>query len=92
MADPLLTLTLSLVVLLGSCLFSMLGLGGGQLYVPVFYWLGMDLKTAAIPAALLINFLTQLSATSTSLHKKLVRPARQTPVSEFPQTTSRGTG
>ena len=46
-------LWLSGVVLLGACLFSMLGLGGAQLYVPLFFWLGLDLKLEAIPAALL---------------------------------------
>jgi uncharacterized membrane protein YfcA len=60
------------IVLLGACLFSMLGLGGGQLYVPIFFWLGLDLKLEAIPAALLINFLTQCSATTTYLREKLV--------------------
>ncbi len=63
---------LSGIVLLGSCLFSMIGLGGGQLYVPLFFWLGLDLKTEAIPVALLINFLTQLSATITYLREKLI--------------------
>lgn len=55
-----------------SFLFSMLGLGGGQLYVPIFYWLGMDLITEAIPLSLLLNFVTQFSAASTYLRKRMV--------------------
>ena len=45
-----------------SILFSMLGLGGGMLYVPIFKWLGMPLKTTAIPLGLLLNGITTLSA------------------------------
>jgi hypothetical protein len=50
----------------------MLGLGGAQLYVPIFYWLGMSLKAEAIPLALLLNFVTQMSASVTYLRKRLV--------------------
>jgi uncharacterized membrane protein YfcA len=50
----------------------MVGMGGGQLYMPVFYWLGMQLKAEAIPTALLLNFLTQFSATITYLRKRMV--------------------
>ncbi len=45
-----------------STLFSMLGLGGGMLYVPVFKWLGFPLKAVAIPLGLLLNGVTTLSA------------------------------
>jgi uncharacterized membrane protein YfcA len=67
--------TLIIVLLIAfniSFFFSMLGLGGGQLYVPIFYWLGMDLKTEAIPPGLLFNFITQISAATTYLRNKLV--------------------
>lgn len=50
----------------------MLGLGGAQLYVPIFYWLGMSLKADAIPLALLLNFVTQTSASITYLRQRLV--------------------
>ncbi len=50
----------------------MLGLGGAQLYVPIFYWLGMNLATEAIPFALLLNFVTQASASVIYLRKRLV--------------------
>lgn len=42
--------------------FSMLGLGGGMLYVPLFKWLELPLKTVAIPLSLLLNGITTLSA------------------------------
>lgn len=45
-----------------SMLFSMLGLGGGMLYVPIFKWLGFPLKAVAIPLGLLLNGVTTLSA------------------------------
>lgn len=35
--------------------FSMLGRGGATLYVPILFWLGMDLKTEAIPLGMLLN-------------------------------------
>jgi hypothetical protein len=40
----------------------MLGLGGGMLYVPLFKWLELPLKTVAIPLSLLLNGVTTLSA------------------------------
>jgi len=45
-----------------SILFSMLGLGGGMLYVPIFKWLDYPLKSVAIPLGLLLNGVTTLSA------------------------------
>jgi len=45
-----------------ALVFSMLGLGGGMLYVPIFKWLGMPLKSVAIPLGLLLNGITALSA------------------------------
>ena len=33
--------------------FSMLGLGGSQLYIPILFWLGMDFKAEAIPLDML---------------------------------------
>lgn len=35
-----------------SLVFSMLGLGGAMLYVPIFKWLELPLKTVAIPLGL----------------------------------------
>jgi len=42
--------------------FSMLGMGGGQLYTPIFYWLGLDLRTQAVPLALWLSFSSQSAA------------------------------
>lgn len=52
-----------------ATVFSMLGLGGGMLYVPLFKWLELPLKTVAIPLGLLLNGVTSASA--------LVRYARE---------------
>ena len=46
------------IVLATSFLFSMLGLGGGMVYVPLLHWMGLDLKTEAIPVGLLLNGIT----------------------------------
>ena len=45
-----------------ATVFSMLGLGGGMLYVPLFKWLELPLKTVAIPLGLLLNGVTSASA------------------------------
>lgn len=50
------------LVFLIATVFSMLGLGGAMLYVPVFKWLELPLKTVAIPLSLLLNGVTTLSA------------------------------
>jgi len=42
-----------LVLFLLGFLFSMLGLGGAMLYIPVFHWFGFDFKSVAIPTGLL---------------------------------------
>ncbi len=60
------------LVLAISFVLSMFGLGGAQLYVPIFYWLGMSLKGEAILLALTINFVTQTSAFLFYRRKKLV--------------------
>ncbi|MCD6451275.1 MAG: sulfite exporter TauE/SafE family protein [Acidobacteria bacterium] len=53
-------------------LFSMLGMGGSQLYIPILFWLGMDFKREAIPLGMLLNVANSLSATITYLRKKLI--------------------
>lgn len=45
-----------------SLLFSMIGLGGGQIYLPILHWLGYPLLSGAIPLSLLLTFLTQFSS------------------------------
>lgn len=66
------TLIITLIIFGTSFFLSMLGLGGAQLYVPLFYWLGMNLQNEAIPLALLLNYVTQASASVTYLRKRLV--------------------
>jgi hypothetical protein len=50
------------LVLFVAFVFPMLGMGGGQVYTPVFYWLGLNLQTQAIPLALWLSFSSQLAA------------------------------
>ena len=53
--------------------FSMLGMGGSQVYIPILFWLGMDFKTEAIPLGLLLNVVTSSSATTTYVRNRLVQ-------------------
>jgi len=52
--------------------FSMLGMGGSQLYVPILYWMGMDFKTEAIPLGMLLNIVNSGSAAIVYGSKKLI--------------------
>ncbi|NPA16096.1 MAG: sulfite exporter TauE/SafE family protein [Deferribacteres bacterium] len=56
-----------------SFVFSMLGMGGSQLYIPILYWFGMNFKHEAIPMGLLLNILTSGSAALTYYRSGLVR-------------------
>lgn len=53
-------------------IFSMLGMGGSQLYVPILYWMGMDFKTEAIPLGMLLNVVNSSSAAITYGRKQLI--------------------
>ena len=55
-----------------SFVFSMLGMGGSQLYVPILFWLGMDFKTQAIPLGMLLNVVNTSSAAFTYGRKNLI--------------------
>lgn len=55
-----------------SFVFSMLGMGGSQLYIPILFWLGMDFKTQAIPLGMLLNVVNSSSAAFTYARKGLV--------------------
>ncbi|MEJ2678560.1 MAG: sulfite exporter TauE/SafE family protein [Gemmatimonadota bacterium] len=55
-----------------SFLFSMLGLGGALVYVPVLTWAGFPVKAVAIPLALLLNGLTTLIALASYVRAGLV--------------------
>ncbi len=55
-----------------SFIFSMLGLGGGQLYTPILFWFGMDFKTQVIPLSLMLNLITTSSSSITYGLKKMI--------------------
>ncbi len=55
-----------------AVVFSMLGMGGSQLYIPLLFWLGMDFKTEAIPLGMLLNVVNSSSAMITYAKKKLI--------------------
>jgi len=52
--------------------FSMLGMGGSQLYVPILFWLGMSFKTEAIPLGMLLNVVNSSSAAATYGRKGMI--------------------
>ena len=60
------------IILVLAFIFSMLGLGGAMLYIPVFHWFGYDFKSVSIPAGLLLNGITALSAAVYYLRSKMV--------------------
>lgn len=55
-----------------ALVFSMLGMGGSQLYIPILFWLGLDFKTEAIPLGMLLNVINSSSAAVTYSRKRLV--------------------
>ena len=61
-----------MVIFVLAFIFSMLGLGGAMLYIPVFHWFGLDFKSVAIPTGLLLNGITALSAASYYIRAKMV--------------------
>jgi hypothetical protein len=52
--------------------FSMLGMGGSQLYIPILMWMGMDFKTEAVPLGMLLNVVNSATATVTYWRKNLI--------------------
>ncbi len=52
--------------------FSMLGMGGSQVYIPILFWFGLDFKTQAIPLGMLLNVVNSSSSATTYARKKLV--------------------
>ncbi|KAF5415603.1 MAG: hypothetical protein C5S48_05315 [Candidatus Methanogaster sp.] len=55
-----------------SFVFSMIGMGGSQLYIPILFWMGLDFKTQAIPLGMLLNVVTSSSAAFVYSRKKLI--------------------
>ena len=60
------------VIFVLAFVFSMLGLGGAMLYIPVLHWFGFDFKSVAIPTGLLLNGITALSAAIYYVRAKMV--------------------
>ncbi|MBE0522803.1 MAG: sulfite exporter TauE/SafE family protein [Methanosarcinales archaeon] len=60
-----------LIVFFVSIVFSIVGLGGAIIYVPLFYWLGIPFEIA-IPTALLLNCITAGSASVTYYKEKMI--------------------
>jgi uncharacterized membrane protein YfcA len=60
------------IFLVIALVFSMLGMGGSQLYIPILFWLGMDFKAEAIPLGMLLNAANSMSAAITYTREKLV--------------------
>ncbi|MHB8623629.1 MAG: sulfite exporter TauE/SafE family protein [Sulfuricaulis sp.] len=58
-------------VLLFSTLFAMMGLGAAFLFVPFFYYLGVDLRSA-IPTALFLNAVSMPFAAATYARARLI--------------------
>ncbi len=61
-----------LVFIIIAFIFSMLGMGGSQLYIPVLFWSGMDFKTQAIPLGMLLNVVNSSSAAVTYGRKRII--------------------
>ena len=55
-----------------ALVFSMLGMGGSQLYIPILLWMGMDFKTEAVPLGMLLNVVNSASAAVTYGMKHLI--------------------
>ncbi len=55
-----------------SFLFSMLGMGGGQLYIPILFWMGLKFKTEAIPLGIVLSLVSSVSATVIYRREKLI--------------------
>ncbi len=55
-----------------SFLFSMLGMGGGQLYIPILFWMGLDFKAEAIPLGIVLSLVSSVSATLIYRKKNLI--------------------
>ncbi len=62
----------ALIVLAVAFVFSLLGLGGAMLYIPIFKWFGFDFKLVAIPTGLFLNGVTALSSAIYYLRSKMV--------------------
>ncbi len=60
-----------LITLLFSAILAMAGMGAAFIFIPIFYWLGIPLKTA-IPTGLFLNGIALTSASFRNIQKRLV--------------------
>jgi uncharacterized membrane protein YfcA len=60
------------VFMLVAFIFSMLGMGGSQLYIPILFWAGLDFKTEAISLGMLLNVVNSSSSMVVYTIKKMV--------------------
>jgi len=70
-----------IIIFVLGFIFSMLGLGGAMLYIPVFHWFGFDFKSVAIPTGLFLNGITALSAAIYFFREKMVDVKGSLPMS-----------
>jgi uncharacterized membrane protein YfcA len=64
--------TAPVLFLVIAFVFSMLGMGGSQLYIPILFWLGLDFKSEAIPLGLFLNIVSSSSAAFTYIRNRMV--------------------
>lgn len=62
---------LFLCIFIIAVFFSMAGLGGALLYIPLFSWFNFDIKSFGIPVALLLNSVLSMSASVTYMRAGL---------------------
>ncbi len=65
-------ISIGIMFFLISFVFSMLGMGGSQVYIPILFWFGLDFKTQAIPLGMLLNVVNSASAAITYYRKRLI--------------------
>jgi len=52
--------------------FSMLGMGGGQIFIPLLYWSGLDFKTQAVPLGMLLSVINSGTAAVTYARRRMI--------------------
>lgn len=55
-----------------SFIFSMLGMGGAQLFIPILFWMGLDFKTEAIPLGIVLSLVSSLSASFIYIRNRMI--------------------
>ena len=55
-----------------SFVFSMLGMGGAQLFIPILFWMGLDFKLEAIPLGIVLSLVSSLSASFIYIRNRMI--------------------